>query len=102
MTTVRRPRRASWRLASQATTPAPPPPLLARGGKGSQDDALGGVAYSLGRAELEIPLGSGARELGLRPSIFLDAGAVYGIKRPTLTTSPYPNGIFIPTRDDDG
>jgi outer membrane protein insertion porin family len=48
------------------------------------DDALGGRAYYLGRAELEIPLGSGARDLGLRPSLFVDAGAVFGIKRPQL------------------
>ncbi len=70
--------------------------------KGNQDDALGGTAYYLGRAELEIPLGSGARELGLRPSIFLDVGSVFGIDRPQLTQSPYPDGIFIPTRDDEG
>jgi outer membrane protein insertion porin family len=44
------------------------------------DDALGGKAYYLGHFELEIPLGSGARELGLRPSIFVDAGAVFGTK----------------------
>ena len=50
------------------------------------DDAIGGRAYYQGRAELEIPLGSGAKELGLRPSIFLDVGAVFGIKRPNLTT----------------
>ncbi len=81
---------------------ATPPPLLPLHDKGNQDDALGGTAYYLGRAELEIPLGSGARELGLRPSVFVDAGAVFGIKRPTLTISPYPDGIFIPTRDDDG
>lgn len=48
------------------------------------NDALGGRAYYLGRLELEIPLGSGARELGLRPSIFLDAGAVFGIQAPVL------------------
>jgi outer membrane protein insertion porin family len=48
------------------------------------DDALGGRAYYLARAELEIPLGSGAKELGLRPSIFIDAGAVFGVTRPTL------------------
>ncbi|GAD47569.1 hypothetical protein NT2_01_03380 [Caenibius tardaugens NBRC 16725] len=57
------------------------------------DDALGGKAYYVGRAELEIPLGSGAREMGLRPSIFLDAGAVWGVKKPQLTKAgdmPYP------------
>ncbi|MEP6786275.1 MAG: outer membrane protein assembly factor BamA [Sphingomonadales bacterium] len=48
------------------------------------DDALGGRAYYLGRMELEIPLGSGARELGLRPSIFLDVGSVFGVSTPAL------------------
>ena len=82
--------------------PATPPPLLALDDKGNQDDAIGGTAFYLARAELEIPLGSGARELGLRPSIFLDAGAVFGIDAPSLTNSPWPNGIFIPTRDASG
>jgi outer membrane protein insertion porin family len=49
-----------------------------------QDDAIGGRAYYLGRAELQIPLGSGAKELGLRPSIFIDAGAVFKVARPIL------------------
>ncbi len=48
------------------------------------DDALGGRVYYMSRAELEIPLGSGAREMGLRPSIYVDAGAVAGIKDPVL------------------
>lgn len=51
-----------------------------------QDDALGGRYYYLAHVELEIPLGSGARELGIRPSVFVDAGAVWGIRRPNLTT----------------
>jgi outer membrane protein insertion porin family len=51
-----------------------------------QDDALGGRAYYLARAELEIPLGSSARELGLRPSVFVDAGALFGLKDPVLTS----------------
>ncbi len=50
------------------------------------DDAIGGRAYYLGRAELEIPLGSGARELGLRPSIFVDVGAVFNVTQPILLT----------------
>jgi outer membrane protein insertion porin family len=49
-----------------------------------QDDALGGRYYYQGRAELEIPLGSGAREMGIRPSIFADVGAVWGIRQPQL------------------
>jgi outer membrane protein insertion porin family len=51
-----------------------------------QDDAIGGRAYYLGRAELQIPLGSGAKELGLRPSIFVDAGAVFKVATPLLRT----------------
>lgn len=52
------------------------------------DDALGGKNYYLGRAEIEIPLGSGGRELGLRPSIFADVGAVWGVREPTLINCP--------------
>ncbi len=52
------------------------------------DDAIGGRAYYLGRAELEIPLGAGARDLGLRPSIFADIGAVFGVRRPALQDIP--------------
>ena len=51
-----------------------------------QDDAIGGRAYYLGRAEVQIPLGSGAKELGLRPSVFIDAGAVFNVTRPILQT----------------
>lgn len=66
------------------------------------DDALGGRYYYLGHAELEIPLGSGARELGLRPSIFMDVGAVWGVRSPQLQKSPFPNGTFIQSRDASG
>jgi len=57
------------------------------------DDALGGRMFYQGRAELEIPLGTGARELGLRPSIFADVGAVWGLKDPNV------NDIYL---DADG
>ncbi|MBB5706630.1 outer membrane protein insertion porin family [Sphingopyxis panaciterrulae] len=50
------------------------------------DDALGGRAYYKGRFEVDIPLGTGAKEMGLRPSVFLDFGSVFGVRRPTLTT----------------
>ena len=53
-----------------------------------QDDAVGGRFYYLGRAELQIPLGSGARELGLRPSVFVDVGSVFDVTRPILQTVP--------------
>lgn len=65
------------------------------------DDALGGRVYYMGRAELEIPLGSGASELGLRPSIFVDAGAVFGVKRPELKDTT-AGGEPIPIRDNEG
>jgi len=48
------------------------------------DDSIGGRAYYLGRAELEIPLGAGARDLGLRPSVFVDVGALWGVRQPAL------------------
>ncbi len=53
-----------------------------------RDDAIGGRNYYLGRAEIEIPLGSGARELGLRPSIWTDVGALWGVETPVLTVNP--------------
>ena len=60
------------------------------------DDALGGRTYYLGRLELELPLGAGARELGLRPSIYMDFGALFGVKQP-LPTAVFPtstvNGV---------
>lgn len=68
-----------------------------------QDDALGGRAYYLTRAELEIPLGSGARDLGLRPSIFMDAGAVFGLTRPqTLDLKPGDPRLVRPVLNADG
>lgn len=55
------------------------------------DDSLGGRAYYLSRLELEIPLGSGAREMGLRPSIFAVAGSVFGVTNPVANN--LPNGL---------
>jgi len=78
-----------------------------------QDDALGGRFYYFGRAELEIPLGSGAKELGLRPSVYVDVGSVFDITRPILQTIPqrtkatntapslplFYTGAFVPQAD---
>ncbi|MEZ0498351.1 outer membrane protein assembly factor BamA [Sphingomonas sp. IW22] len=60
------------------------------------DDPLGGRAYYLGRAELEIPLGSGAQELGLRPSVYVQAGSLFNIKR------PLPTATFTQATDASG
>jgi len=65
-------------------------PVLVTDRNQISDDALGGRAYYQGRLELEIPLGSGARELGLRPSIFADVGAVFGLTRPITISSLVP------------
>jgi len=51
------------------------------------DDAIGGRAYYLGKLELEIPLGAGAREMGIRPSIFVMAGANWGVRQPGKTAT---------------
>jgi outer membrane protein insertion porin family len=63
----------------------------------TSDDAIGGRAFYRGRAELEIPLGSGAKGLGLRPSLFLDFGSVFDVKKPSALRRP--NGVTL-CRDD--
>lgn len=64
------------------------------------NDSLGGNAYYLGRAELEIPLPDGARQLGLRPSIFVDAGSLFSVTRPALNVIVSDAARAI--RDADG
>lgn len=65
------------------------------------DDALGGRAYYMAKLDLELPLGNGARELGLRPSIFAIAGSVFGLTRPATTNIPV-SGQFRATPNADG
>ncbi len=62
--------------------------------KDGLDTALGGNAYYLGHIELEIPLGSSGKELGLRPSIFADIGSLWdtGPQRPKFTDTPSTSG----------
>lgn len=82
-------------------TPLVPEPLqdvLDADNRGG-NDALGGKAYYVGRAELEIPLGSGVRELGIRPSIFFDVGSLFAIDQPALQN--FPNGIQLRNADGD-
>ena len=57
-------------------------------------DALGGRAYYMGRVELEVPVSSGIRNLGLRPSAFIDVGSVWGLTKPSLIDVP---GTCTPT-----
>ena len=48
-------------------------------------DAIGGRAYYMGRMELEFPVSSGLKSMGLRPSAFVDVGSLWKITRPPLT-----------------
>ncbi|WP_341632510.1 outer membrane protein assembly factor BamA [Sphingomonas agri] len=47
-------------------------------------DAIGGRAYYLGRLELEFPVSSGLKSLGIRPSAFVDVGSLWNIRQPQL------------------
>jgi outer membrane protein insertion porin family len=66
-----------------------------------RDDALGGRFIYNARAEVDIPLGSSFRELGLRPSVFVDAGAVFGLRDPDVTSQQNCNGRPA-TQNPDG
>ncbi len=57
------------------------------------DDAIGGRAYYLAHAEVELPMSNQLKELGLRPSIFVDVGADFGVRHPTTQTID-PNNIL--------
>jgi outer membrane protein insertion porin family len=72
------PRVIRYTIPAGSTTPD-----LSKNGK-IQDDALGGRADYLGHLEVQIPLGSGAKEAGFKPSVFVDAGSVFGLKKPKL------------------
>jgi len=48
------------------------------------DDALGGRAMYFGKLEAQLPLGNAVKELGIRPSVFLDIGSIFGTKKPAL------------------
>ncbi|WP_374412488.1 outer membrane protein assembly factor BamA [Novosphingobium colocasiae] len=89
---------------SKTTTGTPPVTTVEE--TTDTDDALGGRFYYQARAELEIPLGSGAKELGLRPSIFADAGAVWSIKSPNLSqcdpNQPDKPECFFGSRNSSG
>ena len=52
------------------------------------NDALGGRAYYMGRIELEIPVSSNIRSLGMRPTAFIDIGSVWNVVKPELVDIP--------------
>jgi outer membrane protein insertion porin family len=47
-------------------------------------DALGGKAFYLARAELEFPVSAGLKSLGIRPSLYVDAGSLWSVRTPQL------------------
>ena len=51
-------------------------------------DALGGRAYYMGRIEVEFPTNSTLKNLGLRPTAFVDVGSVFKLKTPSLVDFP--------------
>jgi len=51
-------------------------------------DSIGGRAFYMGRLEVEPPISSGLKSMGLRPSAFLDIGSLFMIKQPILTDIP--------------
>jgi outer membrane protein insertion porin family len=53
----------------------------------------------MGRVELEVPVSSSIRSLGLRPSAFIDVGSVWDITKPQLIDIP---GTCNPTDTSGG
>ncbi|NOZ42426.1 MAG: outer membrane protein assembly factor BamA [Alphaproteobacteria bacterium] len=68
-----------------------------RAGIGPRDNltrsALGGNIFYKGSLEVFIPLGSGARELGIEASVFVDAGALFSIDLPNQLFNPSTGAI---------
>ncbi|WP_294123764.1 outer membrane protein assembly factor BamA [Sphingomonas sp.] len=64
------------------------PTDLEVGNKNLVSDALGGRAYYMGRVEIEFPSTSALKNLGLRPSAFVDIGSVWKLTKPDLANEP--------------
>ena len=61
------------------------PTARSRTDQGEITDALGGRAYYMGRLELEFPVSSGLKSLGLRPVGLRRRGSLWSITKPQLT-----------------
>jgi outer membrane protein insertion porin family len=48
------------------------------------NEAIGGKAYYLARLEMELPVSASVKSLGLRPSVYVDAGSLWNVTKPTL------------------
>ncbi|MEO6199144.1 MAG: outer membrane protein assembly factor BamA [Sphingomicrobium sp.] len=60
-------------------------------------NAIGGRAFYMGRAELELPTNSTLRGAGIRPSAFIDVGSLWKITPPRLTNVV---AVCIPVADN--
>jgi outer membrane protein insertion porin family len=81
-------------------TPYVTPTELESGNKNVISDALGGQAYYMGRLEVEFPSTSALKNLGLRPSAFVDIGSVWKLTKPLLINAP---GVCTePDNSDEG
>ena len=52
------------------------------------NDAIGGKAFYLARAELELPVSSSIKSMGIRPSVYVDAGSLWSVTKPSLIDRP--------------
>ncbi|MCL6740302.1 outer membrane protein assembly factor BamA [Sphingomonas sp. RB56-2] len=72
--------------------------------KNAITDALGGRAFYMGRVEVEFPNSSALKNLGLRPSAFVDIGSVWNLTKPVLLNDPGacsgPDGSDAGTSED--
>ncbi len=60
------------------------PKVIPTGAAPGQTSAIGGSAYYVGRLELSTRVGGATSRFGVSPSIFVDAGSLFGAKRSEL------------------
>ena len=76
------------RLPYAGSETAGGPPVVDENADFLFSDALGGRAYYMGRIEVEFPTNSTLKNLGLRPSAFVDVGSVFKLTTPALINFP--------------
>ena len=63
------------------------------------NDALGGKTYYMGRLELQFPVNSTLRSVGMRPSAFIDMGSLFNLTKPeTFDILKFCSAAGQPTR----
>ena len=64
--------------------------------KATVSDGLGGHAYYQARVEVEFPVSSGMRSLGLRPTAYVDAGSLWKLQAPSLNPGTVGATCLLP------